>query len=163
MASSKVLTGARCKVGVYSPATGQTQIVGLFNNVSYGLAFSAQEAYILGKYAPAEIDYTSQDAVHITASGWRVIGHGPHVDGALPVLQDLMDAEYIELAIIDRQLEAAGGDGRIAKFRNVRVTGYSTSISARQQVEITMNFVGILVSDESAENFEHPTAASLPS
>ncbi len=162
MASSKIVTGARMKFGVYSPETGQTKIIGIFNNVSYGLTFDAAPAYILGRYSPAEIDYTSQEPVSITASGWRVIDHGPHADVGMPGLQDLLNADYITLALIDRQAEAAGGDARVAKFEQVRVTGYNTSVSARSQQEITVSFMAVLCSDESKTNSEHPTAANLP-
>lgn len=121
-----------------------------------------QEAYIIGKHAPAATTYTAQNPVNITASGYRVIGHGPHVESGLPRLQDLLLAEYIELTIIDRQTEALGGDARIYKFHQVRPTGYTTTISARQQTELSMTFVGILLDDESVTNTESPTAAILP-
>lgn len=163
MAASKVMNGARAKLGIYDPATGLTRTVGIFNNVSFGLTFDAQPAYILGAYAPAEIDYTSQEPVSITASGWRVIDHGPHVEAGIPRLQDLLTHEYLELAIIDRQREAGGKDGRITKFRQVRPTGYSTTISARQLEEITCTFMAIRVDDESTTNVEGPGAAFLPS
>jgi hypothetical protein len=163
MAASKVMNGARAKLGIYDPATNSTRIVGIFNNVSYGLTFDAQPAYILGAHAPAEIDYTSQEPVSITASGWRVIDHGPHVEAGIPKLQDLLLHEYLELVIMDRQREAGGKDGRITKFHKVRPTGYSTTISARQLEEVTVTFMAILVDDESTTNTEGPGAASLPS
>ncbi len=156
------MSGARAKLGVFDPSTGKTRYVGIFSNVSYGLSYQAEPVYILGKYAAAEIDYTSQDTVSITCSGWRVIEHGPHVEAALPRLQDLLTSEYIELAISDRQREAQGKDGRIAKFRQVRPVGYSTQISARGLEEITVNFVAIGVDDESTTNSEHPSAMQLP-
>jgi hypothetical protein len=81
MAAPKTMNGARAKLGIYDPSTGQTRYIGIFQNVSYGLTFQAEPVYILGKFAAAEIDYTSQDVVQITASGWRVIEHGPHVEG----------------------------------------------------------------------------------
>jgi hypothetical protein len=162
MAAPKTMNGARAKLGIYDPSTGQTRYIGIFQNVSYGLTFQAEPVYILGKFAAAEIDYTSQDVVQITASGWRVIEHGPHVEAGVPRLQDLLSHEYLELAISDRQREAQGKDGRIAKFRNVRPVGYSTQISARQLEEVTVNFVAILVDDESTTNNEHPSAMQLP-
>jgi hypothetical protein len=100
--------------------------------------------------------------VNISASGYRVIGAGPHAEAGLPRLQDLLLAEYIEMTIIDRQTEAQGGDARIYKFHNVRPTGYSTTMSARQQTEIQMTFVGILVDDESGANVEGLGSAVLP-
>jgi hypothetical protein len=162
MAAGKVMNGARAKMGIYDPATGLTHVVGLFNNVSYNMTYEAQPAYILGRYSPAEIDYTSMDVVSITCSGFRVIEHGPHVEAGVPKLQDLLTSEYIHLAIIDRQREAQGKDGRISIFKNCRATGYSTSISARSLEEITVTFVGLLVDDESTTNDESPTSTFLP-
>ena len=116
----------------------------------------------MGKFAPAATTYTAQNPVNISASGYRVIGHGPHVEAGLPKLQDLLLAEYIELTIIDRQTEALGGDARVYKFHQVRPTGYSTTIGARSQTEISMTFIGILADDESVTNTELPSAAVLP-
>jgi hypothetical protein len=162
MAASKVMTGARAKLGIYDPVTGLTKIIGLYNNVSWGLSYEAQEAYILGKYAPAEITYTAQNPVNITCSGYRVIEHGPHVDGGLPRLQDLLTFQYMEMTIVDRETENAGGDGRTAKFHFVVPTGYTTTINARNQQEMSQTFVGILVDDESVDNTESPGATFLP-
>lgn len=158
----KVMSGPRALVGIYDPATGKTRIIGLFSNVSYSLSYETQAANILGAYAPVEIDYVGQNEVPITCSGYRVIDHGAHVDPAVPKLQDLLTHEYIELTIIDRQRQNAGGDGRIAKFRNVRPTGYSSGMQARNLTELTVNFVAIHVDDESATNNEAAGAANLP-
>lgn len=149
-------------MGIFDPATGKTRFIGIFQSVSWGVTYTTEPVYILGRFSAAEIDYTSQDVVSITASGWRVIDHGAHAEIGLPKLQDLLTSEYIELAISDRSLEAVGKDGRIAKFRQVRPVGFSQSISARQLVEITVNFVAILVDDESTTNSEHPSAMNLP-
>jgi len=162
MAAPKVMNGARAKMGIYDPSTGLTHIVGLFNNVSYNMTYEAQPAYILGRYSAAEIDYTSMDVVSITCSGFRVVEHGPHVEAGVPRLQDLLTSEYIHLAIIDRQREAQGADGRIAIFKNCRATGYSTTISARNLEEITVTFVGLLVDDESTTNSESALSTNLP-
>lgn len=162
MAASKVMTGARAKLAVYDPVTGLPKVIGLFNNVSWGLSYEAQEAYILGRYSPADITYTAQNPVNITCSGYRVIEHGPHVDGGLPRLQDLLLFQYIEMSIIDRDREIQGLDGRVAKFHSVVPTGYTTTVNARNQQEMSMTFVGILVDDESVDNSESPGATSLP-
>lgn len=139
----KIVHGARAQLMV------DDRLVGLFNSVSFGLAFDTQDAYVLGAYAAAEIGYTGQDTVNITCSGWRVFGNGPHVAAKLPQLQELLNHGYIELAIIDRQTGQ-----RLAKFRSCRPTGYSMSINARQLTEITVTFKGILVDDESTNMAE---------
>jgi hypothetical protein len=156
------MSGARAKLGIVDKATGQPRIIGLFNSVSYGLTYDTQPAYILGRFSPAEIDYTAANEVNIQCSGFRVIGHGAHREASVPKLQDLLLHEYIELTIIDRQREALGQDARIAKFRNVRPTGYSTGMNARNLSELTVNFVGIMVDDEDTTNTEGPLATALP-
>lgn len=162
MAASQIMNGARAKFAIYDPATGLSRVVGLFSDVSLGLQYDAQEAYILGRYSPAATTYVGQNPVNITASGFRVVGHGPHADAAVPRLQDLLLHEYMELTIIDRQTEALGGDARIYKVHDVRPTGWSVTIGARQQSQITVTFVGILVDDESVTNAETASAAVLP-
>lgn len=156
MAIPKVMSGARAKFGFINPGEAP-EYVGIFNNVSYGLTYDAQPIYILGDYRPAEIEYTAQEPVNITASGWRVIDHGPHKAGKVPHLQDLLRHEYLTLTVIDRQNPTKN----LAVFKNVRPTGYSTTISARNLEEITVTFVAIRVDDESGVN-EDPTAQALP-
>jgi hypothetical protein len=51
MAAPKVMSGARAKFGIVDPATGKARYLGIFNNVSYGLTYDAQPAYILGRTA----------------------------------------------------------------------------------------------------------------
>ena len=160
MAPPRTFSGARAIVSVQDP-TGITRQVGIFNNASYGLVYDAQPVYILGRYSPAEIEYTAQEPVQVTCSGWRVYGHGPHVEALVPSLSDLMNHEYLTLNIVDRQ-NAGPGTSPIAVIRNVRPTGYSTTINARGLVEVTMNFVGILVDDESTTNEESPGKMDLP-
>ena len=143
----RVMSGARAKVSING------KVVGIFANISYALAYDAQPAYILGRYSAAEIDYTAQELVQVSASGFRVVNSGAHALASVPALDKLLNHEYVTIEIVDRQENKA-----IAIIRNVRPTGYSTSISARQLEEITVNFVGTLVDDESTKNEEHATA-----
>lgn len=145
--AQKIMSGARAKFGILDPKTNQAQYIGIFNNVSYGLTYDAQPAYILGRYEPAEIDYTAQEPVNITCSGWRVIDHGAHADAKVPLLGELLRHEYLTLTIVDRQDPTRN----IATFKSVRPTGYSTTISARNLEEITVTFVGIRVDDETSD------------
>jgi hypothetical protein len=153
----KVMNGARCILGFFDPNKGQTTPVGIFNNVSYGLTYDVQPVFILGRYSAAEIEYTAQEPVTVTASGWRVIDHGAHQDGRLPSLQQLLTHEYLQLAILDRQTNK-----RVATIRDVRPTSFSTTISARALEELTITFMGIVMDDESTTNSETSTATQLP-
>jgi hypothetical protein len=157
MTASKTMSGARAKFAIVDPATGEATVMGIFSQVSWGVVYDAQPVFILGRYGPAEIEYTAQEAVQVTATGWRVIKHGPHAEAKVPKLQDLLRHEYITLTIIDRQ-----SNERPMTLHKVRPTGYSTSINARGLEEITVNFMGIVADDESTVNEEDPSAANLP-
>lgn len=154
---AKTMHGARAQVIIADPNTGTSGVVGIFNSISYGLAFDVAEVSLLGRYSPDELVYTGAEAVNVTASGFRVIDAGPHVAGHVPDLASLLQHEYIELAIFDRQTNK-----RVAMIHSVRPTGYSTSISARQLEEITVTFRGLLVDDESTVNAELPDSTTLP-
>jgi hypothetical protein len=160
MSPPKVFHGARALFQILDPNTGQPQTVGIFDNCSYSLTYDVQPAFILGRFSPAELGYTAQEPVNITCSGWRVINHGPHQDGHVPHLQDLLLHQYITMQVVDRQT-----GNPIAVFNSVRPTGYNTSIQARQLETMTLNFMGLLVDDESGDNAESVTpvpAADLP-
>lgn len=144
--ASKVLHGARATVWING------KLIGIFTNVSWGLSYDAQPAYILGRFSPAEIDYTAQEMVSISASGWRIYDKGPHVSpeqggAGIPRLQDLLNADYAVFEIFDR-----ANPGRpIMKVTDVRHTGYSQSVSSRQLTEISMTFVGRNVDAENGD------------
>ena len=157
MAAPKIMNGARAKVGIVDPNTGLVKVVGIFSNFSYNMQYDAVPAYILGRYSAASIDYVAQEPVSCTATGWRVVDHGAHVEASVPKLSDLLTSEYVQIAVIDRQTNK-----RVATIRDVRPTGYSTAISARQLEEITVGFMGILCDDESTDNAERFDSTSLP-
>lgn len=149
MAPAKTMTGSRAQLLIADPTTGVAKVVGIFNNVSYGLAYDVQPVYTLGRYGPAESVYTSQEPINVTATGWRAIGAGPHVSAKVPDINDLMNHEYMSLSLFDRQTNQL-----ICKIREVRPTGYSTGVSARGAVEVTINFIGLVIGDESTDNIE---------
>jgi hypothetical protein len=152
MATPKIIHGARAILNV-----GSTP-VGIFTNVSYGLIYDAQPAYILGRFGPVELAYTGQEPIQVTASGWRVLNHGPHsVDVQVPKLQDLLLHNDITLSISDRQNPTQN----LMSVTGVRPTGYTTTISSRQLQEITVTFVGLVLNDESASMSE-TSAAVFP-
>lgn len=154
MAQAKVMHGARAQVIVGGKK------VGIFNSISYGLNFETQDVFILGRFSAAEIGYTAQDVVSVSASGWRMIDAGPHdKNGAqLPQLQELLTHNDITLAIYDRLTGK-----QVATITGVRPTSYSTSINQRQMQEISVTFKGLLLSDETATNAENSGAGNKAS
>jgi hypothetical protein len=149
MSASNIVHGARAKVLI------NNKLIGFFSNVSFGLTYEAQPAYVLGKFAPASIDYVAQDVVQITASGWKVAGAGWHDGAGLPKLQDLLTADYMDFLVMDRVSNA-----QLAHIKNVRATSASGGFSNRQLSESTFTFMGIYISDDSASggNEEDATA-----
>ena len=157
MAAPRVMSGARAKIGMLDANTRQIRVVGIYNNFSYSLQLDVQPAFILGRFTAASLDYTSVEPCHCTASGYRVVGHGAHVEGRVPNIKDLLTHEYIQIVVVDRQTLAA-----VATIRDVRPTGYSSAFTARQLTELTMTYVGIIVDDESTDNSEPSDSTDLP-
>jgi hypothetical protein len=160
---SAIMSGARAKVALVDPSTGKTSIIGIYASVDYGLKYSTEAAFTLGRYSAAANDYTSQEIIGLTCSGFRVIGNGPFVVSGLPQLQNLLLSDYIQLAIIDRQSELKGAqDARMAKFFSVRCTGFNTGANAKSLQQLTVHYEATQLGDESASNIEGPGATSLP-
>lgn len=148
MAPARTMTGARAQLIVTDPK-GVGKVVGIFSNVSWGMALDVQDIYILGRYSAAETVYTAHETVNVSATGYRVVGAGAHVSARVPNLSELMNHEYLQLSIFDRQTNVM-----TAKIHQVRPTGYTTSVNARGVEEITINFRGILVDEENITNAE---------
>ncbi len=151
------MSGARAKVAIYDPVSGQAKVVGIWNNFSYSLNHDVQPSFILGRYSAAELSTTGVEPVSITASGWRVVGHGPFVEGRLTPLDQLLTQEYLVLTVIDRQTKQT-----IATIHGCLPTGTSTTLSARQLQESTNTYMGLLMDDESTINTEASSATDLP-
>lgn len=153
MAQSKIMHGARAQVILGD------RVVGIFTNVSYGMNYDIQPAFILGRFSAAELTYTAAEPIGITASGWRVVDHGPFTPdgGNLPTLDKLLTAEDMTFALYDRQT-----DKRIMTVIGVRHAGFNTSVAPRALEEMTLNFIGLRLSDESGTNAEARNASDLP-
>ena len=156
MAPPKVMSGARAKVAIYDPTLGPITI-GIWNDFSYSVNYDVQPAFILGAYAPVEISTTGVEPVSITASGWRVVNHGPFTTGRLTPLQTLLKQEYLILTVIDRQTGLS-----IAIIHDCIPTGTSTTLSSRQLQTSSNTYMGRLMQDEDVDNAEDSTAATFP-
>ena len=152
MATSKIMHGARAQVIL----NGVT--VGLFTNVSYGMQYDLTPAFILGRFSAAELAYTGAEPIGIQASGWRIIGQGPFTasGGTMPKLQDLLTAEDMSFAIYDRQT-----DQLIMKVVGVRHQGFNSSVAPKALEEMSLSFMGLRLSDETASNNEAVGASEI--
>lgn len=144
---AKTMHGARAQLAI------DGQIVGIFNNVSYGVSYDANPIYILGRFNAAEIALTGMDPISVSAGGFRVIDGGPYKVASVPKLQELLNHEDITLAIFDRQTGK-----QILTVVGVRPTGYDTSVSARGLQDLTVKFMGLALSDEDGDQDEEKTA-----
>ena len=132
------------------------KIVGIFTNCQWGVNYDAVPSFILGRYSPAEITYTGQDAISVTATGFRVIDNGAYVAAALPKLQDLMAHQDITLALFDRQTNK-----KILSVVGVRPVGYSSSVATRSVSDFSVNYLGLRSEDESGSAGEAAGASDL--
>ena len=146
----QIVHGARAQLIVNG------KIVGVFTSCQWGVNYDAVPNFILGRYSPAEITYTGQEAISVTATGFRVVNNGAYVAAGLPMLQDLMTAQDIALAIYDRQTGL-----QIFTVVGVRPTGYSSGTAARSISDFTVNYLGLRAEDESGAQGEAAGASDL--
>lgn len=150
---SKVMTGARAIVSV------DGNIVGLFEGCTYGANISTEQIHILGRYSTAEITPTSYEAITVSCQGFRVIGAGVHTLPKFPKLQDLINLGSVQISITDRQTGET-----IMQVDSCIPTSYNTGVNARGTSRISVNYIGLRVSDESDATAQQETngATSLP-
>jgi hypothetical protein len=146
----QILHGARAQLMVAG------KIVGCFTSCQWGVNYDAVPSFILGRYSPAEITYTGQDAISVTATGFRIVDNGAYKAGALPQLQNLMTHEDIALAIFDRQTQKL-----VLTVVGVRPTGYSAGTAARAISDFSVNYLGMRAEDESGSQGESAGASNL--
>jgi hypothetical protein len=161
-AASKIMTGARAIVSV-----GNKEI-GFFSSCDWSYSVDVQPAYVLGRYSVAETTYVSAAPVTVRCAGFRAFdgtsANGPHQllqSGAtklVPTLNDLLNAQSVDIVIVDRQ----NPDKVYMKVINAKATGYSTSLRAREQQTISVEFMGMRVTTgaENEENLSEVGAAN---
>ena len=157
--AAKTVHGARAVVHIADPNSNTVRPIGIWNNFSYSVTYDVSPVNILGRFTAAELVTTGVEPVTITAQGFRMIDHGPYVDGRLTNLKDLLTQESLYLTVFDRQ------SGRmIAKISGCKPTGMSTTLSAKQLQETTTTYVGLIYDDDDLHpaNAEAPSATDLP-
>ena len=137
IAKSNILTGPRAKVFINSNPAG------LFTSVTWSNRQEKIPTHIIGRYNPAEIVPTSQDAIQLSLSGYRVIDSGPYQALHATALRDLLHEEDFSIAIQDRQT------GKIIfQVVGCRVQGWSSGVNARAISDIRLDVIGIRADDE---------------
>lgn len=155
--TQKIMSGARAALYL-NDANGNSQLVGLFTTASWALNYDAQANYILGRYSPAEITYTGQEAVTVNCSGFRVVNNDPYEAALVPHLQDLLTHQDISISIYDRQTGV-----EIMNVVGVRPTGFNSDVAARAIAGLSVSFMGLRITSESnPQDGESPGASNLP-
>lgn len=157
MAAPKHFHGARAKCYIYDATTGLTRLVGIWNHFSYRVSYDVQASYILGRYSPAALTTTGVEPVSIDAGGWRIVDHGPFVEGRVTNLKDLLTQEYLVLKLYDRQTKEF-----VATIHGCLPTGYASGADSKALATMTLSYLGLLMDDESTQNDEASDAAQLP-
>lgn len=137
MALSQILTGARAKVLING------SVVGLFSNCSWSIRQEKQPAFILGRYNPAEIVPTTQEAVQMTLTGYRVVNAGPYVVANATLLKNLLFEQDFAVSILDRQTGQT-----IFTAVGCRVAGWSSGVASRGISDLRIEVIGIRGEDE---------------
>lgn len=149
--SSKVMVGARAKVYV------NNALVGIFETVTWNTSIGTEPIHLLGRYSGAEIAVTSYEAITLSCSGFRVIGNGVHVLPAFPKIQDLLALSSTTIAIVDRQTNKniLTAIGCVANSANGNYNARATS-------RVSVNYTGLVLSDESGDQSESAGSIDLP-
>lgn len=152
MSTARTMSGARAQVALNG------NIIGTFANVSYGVNIDIAPVNVLGRFSPAELVSTGQEAISVSCTGFRVLGAGPYATMSVPKLQDLLNTETFTISIFDRQ---SGPTSPIMIVTDCLSSGYSTSIAAKSLQELSVNYMGLTLSDESGTQAESPGASTL--
>lgn len=137
MATAKNFTGARAKLII----NGKT--VGLFSNCSWSIRQGKEPAFILGRFNPAEITPTFQEAVRMSLTGYRVVDAGPYAVASATLLRDLLNEEDFAIEILDRQ-----SNKTVFRAVGCRVEGWSSGAAARGVSDLRVDVIGIKGEDE---------------
>ncbi len=150
---AKTFTGARAIVRI------NNVIVAIAESYSYSINTPVEPIHILGRHSAADMPHLSYEAVPISLSGIRIIGQGPHVQGKVSKLQELLNSEELSITISDRQTP----DGSpVANFIGCKSTGYSTGISAKGSGRVSINYLARFMEIEDGSQSEAPQAVDLP-
>ena len=148
----KILSGARAKVIININDT--PTMVGIWNNFSYSVVLGVTPAFILGRLSPAALQYTSCEPVQCSANGYRVLKHGPFVDGGVPTIKNMLTYDDQKLSVYDRIPVSVSAVGTTAlptaQITGAKPGGFNSALSARQLQDVTIPYMGLLITDESS-------------
>lgn len=151
---SRTITGARALVYV------NNKLVGIFESCTVANTTSTEAIHILGRYTPAEIAITAQEAVTVTCAGFRVAGNGKTILPAVPKVQDLLNFEPFTITVVDRQ-SPANAPVVLETINNCTPTSNNTNYNAKATSRVNITYMGTISSDESGTQAESGTVPDL--
>jgi hypothetical protein len=150
---AKTFTGQRAIIRI------NNELMAIAESYSYTVNTPVEPIHILGRSSAADMPHLSYEAVPISLSGIRIIGEGPHKQGKVSKLQELLTSEEINIQVGDRQNPAGGP---VANFIGAKSTGYSTGISAKGSGRVNINYLARFCEIEDGSQSEAPNAVDLP-
>jgi hypothetical protein len=117
--AAKTVHGARALVRLTNAGTNTAKPVGIWNSISFSVSYDVNPVFILGRFSAAELVTTGMEPVSITCSGYRVVDHGPMIEGGFSSVLDLLNQGDITLDIFDRQTSKM-----IAQITGVKPHGF---------------------------------------
>lgn len=148
----KIMNGARALISVNGV------LIGTVFNLSWNVTYDSQDAYVCGRVGPAAIEYTAMEPISGSMATWRVVDHSAFADLGMPTLQNLLTSDYTTITVVDRITQK-----RIGAITGVRLGGFGSGVQVRSMSEQSINFKGMLYSDETGANVEPSGSADLPS
>lgn len=151
---SNTITGARALVYV------NNKLVGVFESCTVSNTTGTEAIHLLGRYTPAEIAITSQEAVQVSCSGFRVAGNGINILPAVPKVQDLLNFEPFTITVVDRE-SPANNPVVLETINNCVPSSNNTNYNARATSKINISYIGTISSNESGTQSEFGTVPDL--
>jgi len=151
---SYTITGARALVYV------NNRLVGIFESCTVSNTTSTEAIHLLGRFTPAEIAITAQEAVNITCAGFRVAGNGVNILPAVPKVQDLLNFQPFTITVVDRQ-SPANAPIVLETILGCVPTSNNTNYNAKASSRVNVSYMGIISSNESGTQSESGVVPDL--
>lgn len=151
----KVMTGARALIRL------DGNVVAFFSNCSWSVRQDKAPIFILGAYAPVELTPTSQEAVSVSLSGFRLASKDNSSSSPygkiykMEKLQNLLRDSDFQVTVQDRQSGAV-----IMKIDGCKVVSMSSGVAARGVTDLRLEVMGLKAEDESGIQSEDPSSSS---
>lgn len=133
------------------------KVVGIFDSCTYTVTMGTEAVHVCGRSSPAEVSITSQEAVSVQCTGFRLVEFSAYTLPMAPKLQDLLSLEDVTISITDR---STGKNVLIVS--GCKVSGHSGGVHAKSLSRISISYIGTKVEMEDSSQQEAPNSVDLP-